>query len=101
MCTETRQRVPTQGRAQGLARRAQVEIAELPPGSAVVLNSALLHARRPRPGGHGRYRYFVGARARPLPRCSAAVLRLILYRPFPLNHPVYWYSRDFVSFSGI
>ncbi|MFW5417687.1 phytanoyl-CoA dioxygenase family protein [Nocardiopsis sp. CNT-189] len=45
----------------------------LPPGSTVLINSALFHARRPAPGGGGRPRYFVdasycqtGARWRPV-----------------------------------
>ena len=31
----------------------------LPPGSAVIVHSALWHARRPKPGGEGRPRYFI------------------------------------------
>jgi hypothetical protein len=37
----------------------EVVIDRLPEGSAVVLHSALFHARRARPGGEGRPRYFV------------------------------------------
>lgn len=37
----------------------EVVIDELPPGSTVVLHSALFHARRARPGGNGRDRYFL------------------------------------------
>ncbi|MFI1285778.1 phytanoyl-CoA dioxygenase family protein [Streptomyces sp. NPDC020858] len=39
----------------------EVVLEELPPGSTVVLHSALFHARRPRPGGLGKPRYFVDA----------------------------------------
>jgi len=39
----------------------EVVICDLPPGSTVVLHSALFHARRSRPGGCGRPRYFVDA----------------------------------------
>jgi hypothetical protein len=38
----------------------EVEIDDLPPGSTVVVNSALYHARRAKPGGDA-YRYFVDA----------------------------------------
>lgn len=34
-------------------------IDDLPPGTAVIVHSALLHARRAKPGGEGRPRYFV------------------------------------------
>ncbi|WP_228386252.1 phytanoyl-CoA dioxygenase family protein [Streptomyces katsurahamanus] len=34
---------------------------DLPPGSTVILHSALFHARRPQPAGPGRPRYFVDA----------------------------------------
>ncbi|MBA2481727.1 MAG: phytanoyl-CoA dioxygenase [Planctomycetes bacterium] len=36
-----------------------IVIDDLPPGSAVIVNSALLHARRAKPGGTGKPRYFV------------------------------------------
>jgi ectoine hydroxylase-related dioxygenase (phytanoyl-CoA dioxygenase family) len=39
----------------------EVVLSELPPGSTVVLHSALFHARRPRPGVAGTHRYFVDA----------------------------------------
>ena len=32
---------------------------ELPPGSAIIVHSALWHARRPKPGGEDRPRYFI------------------------------------------
>ena len=32
---------------------------DLPPGSAVVVHSAVWHARRPKPGGEERPRYFI------------------------------------------
>ncbi|NKB72260.1 MAG: phytanoyl-CoA dioxygenase [Candidatus Latescibacteria bacterium] len=32
---------------------------DLPPGSAIIVHSALWHARRPKPGGEGRPRYFI------------------------------------------
>lgn len=32
----------------------------LPPGSAVVCHSAMIHGRRAKPGGEGNPRYFVG-----------------------------------------
>ncbi|MFD4397431.1 phytanoyl-CoA dioxygenase family protein [Kitasatospora sp. NPDC058478] len=51
----------------------EVVIDRLPPGSTVLLNSALFHTRRPAPDGPGRPRYFidasycqVGARWRPV-----------------------------------
>ncbi len=51
----------------------EVVIDRLPPGSTVLLNSALFHTRRPAPEGPGRPRYFVdasycqvGARWRPV-----------------------------------
>jgi hypothetical protein len=34
-------------------------IDRLPPGTAVIVHSALLHARRAKPGGEGRPRYFI------------------------------------------
>jgi hypothetical protein len=34
-------------------------IDQLAPGTAVIVHSALLHARRPKPGGEGRARYFI------------------------------------------
>lgn len=39
----------------------EVVLSQLPPGSTVVLHSALFHARRPRPGVAGKHRYFVDA----------------------------------------
>ena len=38
-----------------------VVVDSLPPGSAVMVNSALWHARRPKPGGEDRPRYFADA----------------------------------------
>ncbi len=38
-----------------------VTIDRLPPGTAVIVHSALLHARRPKPGDEGRARYFIDA----------------------------------------
>jgi hypothetical protein len=38
-----------------------VVLDDLPPGSAVIVHSAVLHARRPKPGGEGRPRYFIDA----------------------------------------
>ena len=38
-----------------------VVLDDLPPGSAVLVHSAALHARRPKPGGEGRPRYFIDA----------------------------------------
>ncbi|MGC9669673.1 phytanoyl-CoA dioxygenase family protein [Planosporangium sp. 12N6] len=37
----------------------EVNLEQLPPGSTVVLHSALFHARRPRPDGRTRDRYFI------------------------------------------
>jgi hypothetical protein len=39
----------------------EVVVNNLPPGSAVLVHSALWHARRPKPGGEGRPRYFADA----------------------------------------
>ncbi|WP_406216186.1 phytanoyl-CoA dioxygenase family protein [Streptomyces canus] len=39
----------------------EVVLADLPPGSTVVLHSALFHARRPAPDGPGKTRYMVDA----------------------------------------
>jgi hypothetical protein len=39
----------------------EVVIGPLPPGSVIVLHSALFHARRPKPGRPGRPRYFTDA----------------------------------------
>lgn len=39
----------------------EVVIDDLPPGSTVIVHSALFHARRPRPGGDGGSRYFIDA----------------------------------------
>ena len=36
-----------------------IVINDLPPGSAVIVHSAALHARRAKPGGEGRPRYFI------------------------------------------
>jgi ectoine hydroxylase-related dioxygenase (phytanoyl-CoA dioxygenase family) len=38
-----------------------VVIDDLPPGSAVIVHSAVWHARRAKPGGEGRPRYFIDA----------------------------------------
>ena len=38
-----------------------VVVNDLPPGSAVMVHSALWHARRPKPGGEGHPRYFADA----------------------------------------
>ena len=36
-----------------------VTVDSLPPGSAVIVHSAVWHARRPKPGGEGHPRYFI------------------------------------------
>lgn len=38
-----------------------VVIDDLPPGAAIVMNSAMLHARAPKPGGDTKPRYFIDA----------------------------------------